>query len=240
MGLRFEYRMVNASPPATKRRMPRFLRIIRMRPRLFVSAAIAVVAITVLFAAHGRDSAATNVLIGWDVGLALYLVLSFEMMARADLSHIRSRAAMQDEGALALLLLPVAAAVASLVAIFFELAFAKNAQLQGADYALHVALALATIALSWIFIHVIFALHYAHDYYGSGDRANGLDFPGKEKPDYWDFVYFSFVVGMTFQVSDVQVTNRQIRRLVVTHGALSFVFNTAILAVTVNLATNAI
>jgi uncharacterized membrane protein len=162
------------------------------------------------------------------------------MMTRADLSHIRSRAAMQDEGALALLLLPVAAAVASLVAIFFELAFAKNAQLQGVVYAQHVVLALTTIALSWTFIHIIFALHYAHDYYGSGERANGLEFPGKEKPDYWDFVYFSFVVGMTFQVSDVQVTNRWIRRLVVTHGALSFVFNTAILAVTVNLATNAI
>lgn len=211
-----------------------------MRPRLFVSAGVALVAIAVLFAAQGRESAATNLLIGWDIGLTLYLVLTFEMMVRANLNHIRTRAAMQDEGALALLLLPVAAAVASLVAIFFELALAKNAQLKGFDYGLHVSLALVTIALSWTFIHIIFALHYAHDYYGAGERANGLEFPGKEKPDYWDFAYFSFVIGMTFQVSDVQVTNRWIRRLVVTHGALSFVFNTAILAVTVNLATNAI
>jgi uncharacterized membrane protein len=232
--------MTSNSPPATKRRLPRFLRIIKMRPRLFVSAAVGLLVIAVLFGMSPKNAAATNLLIGWDVGLALYFVLSVEMMARADLSHIRSRAAMQDEGALALLLLPVAAAVASLVAIFFELAFAKNAQLQGVVYAQHVVLALTTIALSWTFIHIIFALHYAHDYYGSGERANGLEFPGKEKPDYWDFVYFSFVVGMTFQVSDVQVTNRWIRRLVVTHGALSFVFNTAILAVTVNLATNAI
>ncbi len=86
----------------------------------------------------------------------------------------------------------------------------------------------------------MFALHYAHDYYGEGNRANGLIFPGKDKPDYWDFMYFAFVIGMTFQVSDVQVSNRLIRRLVVTHGALSFVFNAAILAVTVNLATSAI
>lgn len=229
-----------SNPPVVKRRMPRFLRIIRMRPRLSISTAIALVAIAALFGVYGSDRAVTNLLVGWDIGLALYIVLAFEMMRRADVSHIRSRAAMQDEGALALLLLPVAAAVASLIAIFFELAFAKNAQLKGADYGLHVSLALVTIALSWTFIHLIFALHYAHDYYGEGHRANGLEFPGKEKPDYWDFTYFSFVIGMTFQVSDVQVTNRLIRRLVVTHGALSFVFNTAILAVTVNLATNAI
>lgn len=232
--------MTSTSPPAAHRRLPRFLRIIKMRPRLFISAAVAVLMSAALFGVYDKGTAATNLLIGWDVGLALYLVLSFEMMARADLSHIRSRAAMQDEGALALLLLPVAAAVASLVAIFFELAVAKNAQLKGFAYGLHVSLALVTIALSWTFIHIIFALHYAHDYYGAGERANGLEFPGKEKPDYWDFAYFSFVVGMTFQVSDVQVTNRWIRRLVVTHGVLSFVFNTAILAVTVNLATNAI
>ena len=142
----------------------------------------------------------------------------------------------QDEGAIALLLLPVAAAIASLVAIFAELAAAKGA----ANYGWHAALAVTTIALSWTFIHTLFALHYAHDYYGEGNRANGLIFPGKDKPDYWDFAYFAFVVGMTFQVSDVQVSIRLIRRLVVMHGALSFVFNTAILAVTVNLATGAI
>jgi uncharacterized membrane protein len=99
-------------------------------------------------------------------------------------------------------------------------------------------LAIVTITLSWTFIHAIFALHYAHDYYGSGHRANGLQFPGDDQPDYWDFAYFSFVVGMTFQVSDVAVTNRAIRRLVVAHGILSFAFNTAILALTVNLASS--
>jgi uncharacterized membrane protein len=122
------------------------------------------------------------------------------------------------------------------VAIFAELATAKGST----NFGWHAALAVTTIALSWTFIHVLFALHYAHDYYGSGTRANGLIFPGDDKPDYWDFAYFAFVVGMTFQVSDVQVSNRLIRRLVVTHGALSFVFNTAILAVSVNLATSAI
>ena len=220
--------------PGSRRRLPRLLRIIRMRPRLFVSAGVALVAIALLFAICPKWGATTKLLIGWDLGLTLYLALAFHMMTRADLSHIRSRAAMQDEGALALLLLPVAAAVASLAAIFAELVVAKGSEFR----ALHIALAIITITLSWTFIHTILALHYAHDYYGSGERSNGLQFPGNDKPDYWDFAYFSFVVGMTFQVSDVAVTNRAIRRLVVAHGILSFVYNTAILALTVNLASS--
>jgi uncharacterized membrane protein len=205
-----------------------------MRPRLFLSTGVALAAIAFLFAACREWSAASKLLIGLDLGLTLYLVLAFDMMARADLGHIRSRAALQDEGALALLLLPVAAAVASLAAIFAELVIAK-----GSDWrSLHIALAIVTITLSWTFIHTIFALHYAHDYYGAGERANGLQFPGNDKPDYWDFGYFSFVIGMTFQVSDVAITNRAIRRLVWAHGILSFVFNTAILALTVNLASS--
>jgi uncharacterized membrane protein len=228
--------MASPKPQVAKPRPPRIVRIVKLRPRLFIAAAVGVAVIAVLFIVCDDWRAATKLLIGWDVAVALYLVLSIEMVVRSDMSHIRSRASMQDEGAIALLLLPVAAAIASLVAIFAELAAAKGS----VNYGWHAALAVATIALSWTFIHVLFALHYAHDYYGEGNRANGLIFPGKDKPDYWDFVYFAFVVGMTFQVSDVQVSNRLIRRLVVTHGALSFVFNTAILAVTVNLATGAI
>jgi uncharacterized membrane protein len=217
-----------------RRRAPRLLRIIRMRPRLFVSAGVALAAIALLFAVCREWSAASKLLIGWDLGLALYLALTFELMLHADLGHIRTRAAMQDEGALALLLLPVAAAIASLAAIFAELVIAKGSAWRGA----HISLAIVTITLSWTFIHTIFALHYAHDYYGAGERANGLQFPGNDKPDYWDFAYFSFVIGMTFQVSDVAVTNRAIRRLVWAHGILSFVFNTAILALTVNVASS--
>ena len=228
--------MPSDKPQVPKQRAPRIVRIVKFRPRLFISAAVGLAAIAVLFVLCPDWRMPTKLLLGWNIGVALYLVLSVDMMVRADMAHIRSRAAMQDEGAIALLLLPVAAAIASLVAIFAELAAARGST----NYGWHAALAVATIALSWTFIHVLFAFHYAHDYYGSGTRANGLIFPGDDKPDYWDFAYFSFVVGMTFQVSDVQVSNRLIRRLVVTHGALSFVFNTAILAVTVNLATSAI
>jgi uncharacterized membrane protein len=95
--------------------------------------------------------------------------------------------------------------------------------------------------LSWVFIHTIFALHYAHDYYGEyGAKQSGLNFPGDEPPDYWDFVYFSFVIGMTSQVSDVAVAGRPIRRTVIAHGVVSFFFNVALLALMVNLAASAI
>jgi uncharacterized membrane protein len=102
-------------------------------------------------------------------------------------------------------------------------------------------LAVLTVTLSWTLIHTIFAFHYAHVFYrGEGIHGRGLDFPGGADPDYWDFIYFSFVIGMTFQVSDVQVTEKGLRRLVVAHGVVSFVFNVAILALTVNIGANLI
>lgn len=96
--------------------------------------------------------------------------------------------------------------------------------------------------LSWAFIHTMFALHYAHEFYGeNAGRGGGMAFPGgDERPDYWDFIYFSFVIGMTSQVSDVGVTSKQIRRTVAAHGVVSFVFNAALLALTVNIAASAI
>ena len=97
-------------------------------------------------------------------------------------------------------------------------------------------LAAVTILLSWAFTHTIFALHYAHEYYDeNAGKGGGLKFPGDEPPDYWDFMYFSFVVGMTFQVSDVQVEDHKLRREVLAHGVLAFFFNVAIVALTINI-----
>lgn len=219
-----------------KNRPPRVVRIVKFRPRLFVAIGVGLLVYTVMLALWPGLRVTTRLLIAWDAATAVYLVLAARMMKRSELSHIRSRARLQDEGALALLFLPCLAAGASLVAIFAELSMAKVAD----AYGTHSILAIVTITLSWTFIHTLFAFHYAHDFYGEGEHANGLMFPGKDKPDYWDFAYFSFVIGMTFQVSDVQVSNSVIRRIVWAHGALSFAFNTAIVAVTVNLATNAI
>src|SRR5262249_33562971 len=145
----------------------------------------------------------------------IYLVVAGYVMAHcASVSQMERNASIQDEGASAVLILTVVAAVASLFAIFAELAVIERSNPR---YQLYNVLAVATVVLSWAFTHTIFALHYAHDYYGSG-RKGGLAFPEDKRPDYWDFVYFSFVIGMTFQVSDVAVTEKKIRRMVVAHG----------------------
>ena len=225
-----------AKPAAARRRPSRVRSFVRLHARLLAAIGVGLAAAALLFTLAPGLRATSKTLISWDTGVAVYLALTAALMARADTGHIRKRACEDDEGAFALLVLPVAAAVISLAAIFAELALAK----QSDPYGLHSALAIVTVVLSWTFIHALFALHYAHDFYGEGERANGLDFPGKAQPDYWDFAYFSFVLGTTFQVSDVAVTNNLIRRLVFAHGVLSFFFNTAIIAVTVNLATNAI
>jgi uncharacterized membrane protein len=204
--------------------------------RLVISTAIGIAAVFVL---RVTDLAlVTRILLGWDTGVAIYLVWAATVMARCStVAAIKRNAAIQDEGAFAILLLTVAAAIASLGAIFAELAALERAN---PNYGLHIALVVATVVLSWTFTHTIFALHYAHDFYGEAERSDGLKFPDNTEPDYWDFVYFSFVIGMTFQVSDVAVTNRSIRRMVVAHGALSFFFSTAIVALTVNIAAGLI
>jgi uncharacterized membrane protein len=212
-------------------------RIIRGRPRLFVSLAVGIV-VTVALAALTGGRPVVRGLVGWDVGVGLYVVLAFEMMVRADVHQIRRRAATQDEGAIVILVLTVAAALASLVAIVALLGTSTTgaASRQSSE----LILATITIVLSWAFIHTIFALHYAHEFYDE-KGGGGLEFPGGERePDYWDFVYFSLVVGMTSQVSDVGVTTKEIRRTVAAHGLVSFVFNVALLALTVNIAASVI
>jgi len=131
----------------------------------------------------------------------------------------------------------VAAALASLGAIFAELGTSTPGESRPPS---HLVLATLTILLSWAFIHTIFALHYAHEFYDEA-AGQGMTFPGGDpNPDYWDFVYFSFVIGMTSQVSDVAITSKVIRRTVAAHGVVSFLFNAALLALTVNIAAGAI
>jgi uncharacterized membrane protein len=210
--------------------------MVRVRVRLFVALAVGLVTAAVL-AALTTLRPATRVLVAWDVGVGLYLILAFEVMARADVHRIRARAAEEDEGQTAILVGTVVAALASLAAIVAELGSAS-----GGGHGLHAGqiVAAATIFLSWIFIHTIFALHYAHEFYDE-TAGGGLVFPGgDQEPDYWDFVYFSFVIGMTSQVSDVGVTTKVVRRTVAAHGVVAFAFNTALLALSINLAASAL
>jgi uncharacterized membrane protein len=212
------------------------VRVVRLRRRLFASLTLGA-AVTLLLTASTGWRTPTRLLVGWDIAMALYLALAFEMMARADVHQIRRRAAMQDEGRLAILVLTVAAALASLGAILAELGVAASG---GTRRPAQLVLATVTILLSWTFIHTMFALHYAHEFYDEA-TGRGMAFPGgDEEPDYWDFVYFSFVIGMTSQVSDVGITSKQIRRTAMAHGVVSFMFNAALLALTVNIAASAI
>lgn len=179
---------------------------------------------------------ATRTLCLWDAAMLCFLGLTWVAMARSKPEVMRWRALQEDEGRVVILSLITAAACASLLAIFFVLKSSKDtppAQLQ-----LHLGLAITTIVSSWLLVHTIFASHYAFDYYRNdptSEQAEGLDFPGDRQPDYWDFLYYSFTVGMTSQVSDVQVNSRSMRRLTLLHGVLSFFFNTTILAMSINI-----
>jgi uncharacterized membrane protein len=219
---------------STKAKRPTYLiRVGMAHKRLFISAALGLITVLVLPAAL-----ITRMLIGWDVGVLIYLAAAAVVMTQcSSVSAMQSNAAAQDEGGFAILILSVVAAIASLGAIFAELATIEHTS---PSYSLFVAMAIGTVVLSWCFTHTIFALHYAHGFYGGHLRKSGLKFPGEDQPDYWDFIYFAFVIGMTFQVSDVAITHKSIRRTVVAHGALSFFFTAAIISVTVNIAANII
>jgi uncharacterized membrane protein len=214
------------------------VRVARLHARLLISVVFGIAVTLGLLAADLQT--ATRLLIGWDLGILFYLVLIYSVARRGDIARLRERAAEEDEGAIILLLLTFMAAIASLVALVIELGGSGKGQ--GLDTLIEVALTMGTIILSWFFVHTEFALHYAHEFYGGGrDRkVGGLKFPGQDEPDYWDFLYFSLVIAMTSQVSDVAITSRALRRIASMHGALSFFFNLGILALTVNMLSNLI
>jgi uncharacterized membrane protein len=178
----------------------------------------------------------SRAVIGWDVGIVAYLTLMLILAIRATPQSMRHRAPIEDATRWIFLILMAGAAWFSMFALLGILHEAR-----GVSGHLSVELTLlagATILLSWLFAHTAFAVHYARDFYAdiAAKRPPGILFPGGQaEPDYWDFLYFSFVVGMTCQVSDVQVATRFWRRLVLAHGVVSFLFNTVVLALCINL-----
>ena len=214
------------------RKMPAPLRVVYARPRTFIAFALGVVA---GFLTPDSMRLVTRLLIGWDTFVALYLLLVYTMVLRSGVRHVRRNAVIQDEGRLLILLVTAVGAFASIAAIVFELGEQHRGTLE-------LGLATLTIALSWAAVHTTFALHYAHEYY-RGTKPGGLQFPSgdrHEDADYWDFVYFSFVIGMTAQVSDVGITDKTIRRTATAHGVISFIYNTALVALMVNIAASAL
>ena len=209
------------------------------RPRLAVSVIVAVVAFL------GEPSSwhrATRLLIAWNAGTLLDIALNLVEMARATTKTIRWRAAATDDGKWAILAFTSIAALAAIAAIFAQLAITKD--MHDAAKTLHLGLAGLTIVSAWVFIHMSFALHYAHEFFDeskseAGEEPKlrgGLKFPDTEEPDYWDFLYFSFIIGVASQTADVEITSKAMRRTSLAHSVLSFFFNSAILALTINIA----
>ena len=201
-------------------------RHLRHRPTLLTALLVACVVVTALLPFLRP---VTSLLVGWCVGVTVYMAMTLRLMARSTVDTIRQRAKLLEQGRGSILALIVATAVATLAAIVVEIAQSRGTP----NAPFSAALGGVTILLSWAFLHVVFAQHYAHDHW-LGEPS--LEFPGTRTPDYLEFLYFSFTVGMTAQVSDVTTKGAAVRRLVLLHGILSFLFNTAILALGVNIA----
>jgi len=185
----------------------------------------------------GRWPLSLRGILAWDTGAACLLLLSAFAFAYERLDRMEADAEAQREGEWTIFAVTLVGVSLSFVAIVQEFPEAKTASGHFEQY--RVALVVVTLLLSWLVTHVCFAFRYAHEYYerdGAQQITGGLDFPGGQTPDYWDFLYFSLVLGMTFQVSDVEITSRKFRRMATLHGFLGFTFNTVLLAFAVNLA----
>lgn len=204
------------------------IRAFAARPRLSIAAMVFVVLGGGLLAVGVPLSQA--LLLGFDLGALIFLAGICRLFHAAGPDQMREVAERQDTGRWGVLWSAIGLTAIIMLALGTELMAGKSGGVAS------IAIAGSSIVLSWLFINVMFALHYAHGFYGGyGQEHQGLEFPGKEAPDYWDFVYFSIVIGMTFQVSDVQITSRYLRRIALMHSVIAFFFNMFIIAVTVNI-----
>ncbi|PAW94867.1 hypothetical protein CKK33_15735 [Mucilaginibacter sp. MD40] len=210
-----------------------FLLRIDAHYRLLISLGAGLVA---FFLSRQIDSIPEIVLITWIAIAATIIVLDWFIIFKAHPREIRKIASLEDSSRVIIFLFVLGASLVSLVAIYLLLKSSKGVSEDTA--AGYVILAMVAVIISWWLVHTVFTLRYAHLYYTRTDEREmigGLEFPGDTKdPDYLDFVYFSFVIGMTFQVSDVEISSRHIRRLAWMHGLISFAFNTAIVALSIN------
>lgn len=222
-------------------RLPRIFRDLHPGARLTICALLGAVLFLELPEPWGL---AMRSALGWIFTVTIWLALIVMAVGNAAPERMRSLARKQDASRWVIPPLIIGAAAASLAAVIGLLQ--KESGESVAMEALRLSLAGGVVVASWTLIHTVFAVHYAHGYYGDGpapgpDDAGGLLFPGDDVlPDFWDFFYFSLVLGMTCQVSDVQITGKRMRRLASLHGALAFFFNTVILALTINFLVNAL
>lgn len=207
----------------------------RSLTKLAVSATVGV--ISAFAVAPRTHSSALSTLVGWDFATLTMLIWSWTTIGRATAKETKARAGAEDPGRTAVWLLVTLSCLAGFFSSAIVLRRAK--QLAPLEADMLAAVCLVTVILAWLLAHTIFALRYARLFYGPrGGKDGGLDFPGDEPPDDFDFAYFAFTVGMCFQVSDVTISNRSIRRTVLLHGLISFGYNTAIVALALNLLVN--
>lgn len=207
--------------------MPNFINHLRHRPSLMTGLGVAVL---VAVLAGTRLRPVTSALIGWDVGIVAYGAVFLAIMWRTTPESLKRMADLLDEGRWGILGATIVAAVASLGAIVFELAHAHGKAHGG----FLEGLGGVTVLLSWFFIHTIFATHYAHEFWQRG----GLIFPGNDRPNYSEFLYFSFCIAVASQVSDVSTQTASMRKLVLAHSMVAYLFNTAVIALGVNIAAS--
>ena len=229
--------MVDAEPQPG-RRWRRMLGPFTTRPHLTTSLIVgALVGVAGQLIPSLRLS--TSIVLAWDTTCIAFVAGFLPDMFNQNPRAIRTRAATQDEGQGLILGVVITAAVVSLGAIGAELTLAKEAA--GLERTLRVALAFTTVGLSWFMVQLIFALHYAHEYYAPDGAADGeeiiggLAFPGGEPPDYWDFLHFAMVIGAAAQTADIAFTSKAMRRVGTVHCVLAFVYNTVVVALTINL-----
>jgi uncharacterized membrane protein len=195
---------------------------------MIVSLTIFIITSAALMASGLRPTIA--VMLGFDLGALVFLGILARMFNQSSPANMRTQARSQDTGRWGILWSGVVLSTVVLVALSNELHAAK------AGGALAIGVGALSVVLSWLFLNTMFAIHYAHGFYGDyGDKHSGLDFPDTAEPDYWDFAYFAIVIGMTFQVSDVQITSRYLRRVALLHSVIAFFFNVFIIAITVNI-----
>ena len=179
-----------------------------------------------------RDRMITRFILAWDLTALLYMCSTLWMISRSTVTDCHDRAALYDEGDWVILMLVIASASASFVCIAVELPLLKSPQ---HSKTLGIIITGLTVVLSWAFTHTVFTLHYANVYYKPDDDGpGGLAFPGNRAPDYRDFLYYSFVIGCAAQTGDVGTVSPAMRHLTLIHGIVAFAFNTAILALTIN------
>ena len=201
--------------------------------RVFISAVFAAV---VLAASPPGIPLTARIAITWTAFAGVMLAFAWGVILAGEPGAVRRSAVLHDAGRRLIFALVLLASCGSLWIVWTLLALARGQS--GGPYAAYMTLAPVSVVFSWSLVHTLFALRYAHIYYGAGEvhgtPHGGLEFPGDHVPDFMDFAYYSFVVGMTAQVSDVQVSSRVLRRLTLLHGVISFAFNTVILALTIN------